>query len=309
MIRHLVLGCLVALLPSLVAAQIVTLPDGAQQVSNRVSPLDSYALPVAPFDGQSVPTQQFEGRVERDTWRLSGTALTTLQLLDPLRDQIARAGYEIVFQCQDRECGGFDFRFQTEVVPAPDMQVDIRNYRFVSAVRGSDRAISLLVSRSRTAAYVQVITVAPGEDVATAIPPGGQPGTGSGIVDANDPIRELTERGHVVLGDLDFATGADALGPGPYRSLQRLASHLRENPDLRIAVVGHTDSSGALQDNIALSKRRAAAVRTRLIEEHGVSAARVEAEGMGYLAPVASNLTAQGREANRRVEAILLPGG
>ena len=112
--------------------------------------------------------------------------------------------------------------------------------------------------------------------------------------------------GHVVLGDLDFGSGADTLGLGPYGSLAALAAFLADNPGIRIALVGHTDSIGALDQNIALSKRRAVAVRMRLIDSHGAAPDRIDAEGMGYLAPVASNLTEPGRLANRRVEAILL---
>ena len=63
---------------------------------------------------------------------------------------------------------------------------------------------------------------------------------------------------------------------------------------------------GSLQGNISLSKRRAQSVRQRLIDAHGVPPERMEAEGMGYLSPVASNLQEQGRDQNRRVEVILL---
>ena len=70
--------------------------------------------------------------------------------------------------------------------------------------------------------------------------------------------------------------------------------------------MGHTDTVGGLEANVALSRRRAASVRDRLIERHGVPAEQLEAHGTGYLAPVAPNTTAEGREANRRVEAVLL---
>jgi len=76
---------------------------------------------------------------------------------------------------------------------------------------------------------------------------------------------------------------------------------------MRIALVGHTDTVGGLQGNIALSRERAQAVRQRLIDDYDIAPERVEAEGTGYLAPLATNRTAEGREANRRVEAVLLP--
>jgi len=96
------------------------------------------------------------------------------------------------------------------------------------------------------------------------------------------------------------------LGDAGAGALERLAAFLKDQPTVRIALVGHTDSVGSLQPNIALSRSRAAAVRDRLIEIYDIPPAQIEAEGMGYLAPVASNLTAQGREDNRRVEAVLL---
>ena len=92
-----------------------------------------------------------------------------------------------------------------------------------------------------------------------------------------------------------------------YGSLKDLAAFLEEVPDGTLVLVGHTDTVGDLETNIRLSKRRAEAVRTRLIGSFNVDPRRVQAEGNGYLSPVASNLTEAGREANRRVEAILKP--
>ena len=73
-----------------------------------------------------------------------------------------------------------------------------------------------------------------------------------------------------------------------------------------MALVGHTDDTGALQANVAVSTRRAEAVRARLIETYGVAANRIEAQGAGYMAPITSNATPEGRDINRRVEAVLL---
>lgn len=85
-----------------------------------------------------------------------------------------------------------------------------------------------------------------------------------------------------------------------------LAGYLTDNPNTRLALVGHTDDTGALQANIAVSKSRAEAVRTRLIDAHGVAPDRIEAQGVGYLSPLTSNATPEGRDLNRRVEAVLL---
>ena len=75
---------------------------------------------------------------------------------------------------------------------------------------------------------------------------------------------------------------------------------------MRIALVGHTDNIGGLDGNIALSVSRAQAVRERLITQYAISPDRLEARGMGYLSPHTTNTTEAGREANRRVEAVVL---
>jgi OOP family OmpA-OmpF porin len=72
-----------------------------------------------------------------------------------------------------------------------------------------------------------------------------------------------------------------------------------------VVLVGHTDASGGLAGNTALSRARAASVRDRLMAEYAVPAAQITAEGVGYLAPRATNKTEDGRARNRRVEAIL----
>ncbi|WP_170762789.1 OmpA family protein [Ruegeria lacuscaerulensis] len=288
------------LLAGPIAAQELTLPAGARQLSDRASPLDSYDLPTGPYADGIVPARKTEGRVERITWRLQSGSSTTLQLLAPLRDQIVAQGYDVLFECEARACGGFDFRFGTEVVPTPDMYVAIQDYRFLSATRGNE-VLSLLVSRNPPNGYVQMIRVTP---VDAEVPP---------PLVIEEPVKqtvsllaELERDGHVILDDLHFRTGEMTLGDGPFPSLGLIARFLKDNPDKRLALVGNTDDTGTLDANISVSTGRAQAVRARLIEEHGVAADRLEARGIGYLAPFTSNATPEGRDLNRRVEAVLL---
>lgn len=307
-LRLATLSFLLSLVGESALAVELTLTAGAKQLANRVSLLDSYELPVGPVQNGDLPVRHFEGRVQRETWRIDSGSITTLQLLKPLRDQIKQAGFELIFECEDRGCGGFDFRFGTEVVPTPDMYVDIQDFRFLSATDGDRRAIGVLVSRSRSAAYLQVIQTSSVENLTLPVStqaPALEMSEDSGKK-GKDLVAKLQREGHVVLDDLDFGTGADALGQGPYQSLRQLAEFLKDNPDLVVMFVGHTDSIGGLEENIALSKRRAEVVRERMLDLYEVPSAQVDAQGMGYLAPVASNLDANGRALNRRVEAVLL---
>jgi OOP family OmpA-OmpF porin len=120
-----------------------------------------------------------------------------------------------------------------------------------------------------------------------------------------DVVAELERLGHVVLADLDFASGSASLGDGPVQSLDVIVAYLNANPTRQITFVGHTDATGSLEANIALSRRRAEAARA-YVSARGVSNAQVAADGVGFLSPRATNLTVAGRETNRRVEAVLI---
>jgi OOP family OmpA-OmpF porin len=307
MIRFLAFWAVLVLVPFSAAAVELTLPTGARQLADRTVAFDTYALPTGVYKNGDLPTPQLEGRILTETWRISGATATTLQLLAPLRAQLEAQGFDLTFECEDRNCGGFDFRFLIDVVPAPDMFVDIRNFRFLSAVNAKKEAVGILVSPSGSAAYIQIINVVPLTEgsLVTTIAPTGVPSTGTPAT--STLAQALLDAGHVVLPDLVFETGSTALGTRPYAALESLSGFLNSNRQFRVVLVGHTDATGDLGGNIDLSRQRAAAVRDRLIENYGVNPDQVEAQGMGYLAPVASNLTPEGREANRRVEAVLLP--
>ncbi|MHB1213810.1 MAG: OmpA family protein [Thiobacillus sp.] len=114
-----------------------------------------------------------------------------------------------------------------------------------------------------------------------------------------------TARGAVItLGDVLFAVNKAQLSAGGMRNLQKLADFMKQYPERKILVEGHTDSTGSQAFNQALSKRRADAVRTALVDM-GVGGDRIETRGYAEAYPVASNNTATGRQLNRRVEIIL----
>jgi outer membrane protein OmpA-like peptidoglycan-associated protein len=113
-----------------------------------------------------------------------------------------------------------------------------------------------------------------------------------------------TDRGMVVtLGDVLFDTGQATLKPGADLQIDRLAAFLKEHPQTKIMIEGHTDSVGSDAYNDALSQRRADAVAHALIVR-GVDSDDVHSIGRGKSFPVATNDTAAGRQQNRRVEVV-----
>ena len=291
-------------------ASDLKLPAGAKILSERQSPLARYALPIGAATNDKVPVRNFEGQVLRRTWRLTGLT-SAMQLFVPMRQQVQNAGYEVQFECQAMSCGGFDFRFGIEVVPAPDMLVDIGDFQFLSATRGDDQALSLLVSRSGVSTYIQLIEVTPSDVEPIGVAPiDDHPNVVSPEqpeqTEEVDIAKALAADGRVVLKGLVFDTGSARLGVGPFEALAQLAAVLNASPEMRVSLVGHTDNVGNQTANITLSQQRAEAVRKRIIEQFEIDGSRIGSAGVGYMAPLTSNLTPGGRDANRRVEAVLL---
>jgi outer membrane protein OmpA-like peptidoglycan-associated protein len=109
-----------------------------------------------------------------------------------------------------------------------------------------------------------------------------------------------------VLQQVHFATGSATIEPDSFPMLGEIVSLLKANPSIkRMRIEGHTDNRGDADMNLDLSKRRAASVRTWLVQ-HGIEDGRLESEGYGLTRPIESNDTEEGRLANRRVEFKIL---
>lgn len=117
--------------------------------------------------------------------------------------------------------------------------------------------------------------------------------------DARLRFREALDA--IDLGAVAFEPGSATVAASSERALEALEALLREFPEARVRVSGHTDDTGPAASNLALSRARARAVADRLVAR-GIDAGRVVAQGYGETQPVASNATAAGRARNRRIE-------
>lgn len=109
----------------------------------------------------------------------------------------------------------------------------------------------------------------------------------------------------IVLEGVLFESGRATIQPQSFPRLDRVAEYMTHRPSTRIRVAGHTDNVGDPERNQTLSEERAEAVREYLISQ-GIDGSRIEAVGYGDQRPVASNDTDEGRQQNRRIEAIEL---
>jgi OOP family OmpA-OmpF porin len=292
-------------------------PPMAEATASRTEALSSRKLPIGPYADGVLPTQRAEGAVEVVAYRLPLETGSTLELLQTLRGQLVRAGFVVIFECETEACGGFDFRYGLDVLSEPDMHVNLSDFRYLSARRGAVEDLAVLVSRAGQIGFVQVTRVARdaggltapevttplvvadppklaadlGQSAATTVAPGLVAGLESGL--------------SMVMADLVFEPGSSSLSTGLYDSVAKLAGWLAADPRRKVMLVGHTDASGGFEANLRLSQLRAESVRQALLSIQGVVPDQVQAEGIGPLAPRATNLTEEGRRQNRRVEVMV----
>ena len=114
----------------------------------------------------------------------------------------------------------------------------------------------------------------------------------------------LAEKGRVATQGIYFDTGSDRIRPESTPTLKEIGTMLKDHPDLKLTIEGHTDNVGSAQSNQALSEKRASAVRQYLIDSYQLDGARLTAKGLGASKPAAGNETAEGRQQNRRVELV-----
>ena len=121
-----------------------------------------------------------------------------------------------------------------------------------------------------------------------------------------DTRNKLLTEGKLVTYGIYFDVNKDVVKPESYGTLKDIAAVLNEVPDVKVKIVGHTDSVGDDAKNMDLSKRRAAAVKAELAKSFGVNADRLVTDGLGESKPVAPNDTPVNKALNRRVEFIKL---
>ena len=257
--------------------------------------------PGEPGNRKAEKSEGLEGKVTRISYYLPEDR-STLEVFRNYEGALKEAGFEILYTCGNKECGGRDFNH--EVVEYNSMFGD--NYsdqRYLAAKLPRDEGdiyVSLYTVKNTTGGgkdrnhiytQVDVIEVAPMKE-------------GMVTVDADAMAEEIFETGSISIYGIYFDFDKAEIKPQSAAAIKEIATLLKNNPNLRLFIVGHTDNKGGLDYNIDLSRKRADAVVAVLVEEHGIDSARVTPRGLGFLAPVASNKTEEGRAKNRRVQLV-----
>ncbi|MFH0974698.1 MAG: OmpA family protein [Spirochaetota bacterium] len=124
------------------------------------------------------------------------------------------------------------------------------------------------------------------------------------MADAAQMARDIKDTGKVALYGIYFDTNKAEVKKESEPALKEIAKLLKENPTMKIYVVGHTDSDGNFDHNDKLSEARAKSVVKELTAKYGIAANRMAGYGVGPLCPVQSNKSKDGKAKNRRVELV-----
>ena len=114
----------------------------------------------------------------------------------------------------------------------------------------------------------------------------------------------LASTGRWTTQGILFDTGKSDIKPESTPTLKEIAATLKQHPELKIEVQGHTDNVGKPDANLKLSQARADAVKQALTTEYGINGSQLTAKGYGDTKPATDNKTAEGRQNNRRVELV-----
>ena len=238
--------------------------------------------------------RKVEGKITRILYRVPPGS-SALEVFRNFQARVGEAGYESIFSGGPGDIRPYDFKYKHPVEILDKTSIGNEIY-YLSAKKSSGAGeiyLSVLVS-PHSGGDGQRVRVIAAETKTMEMQ----------MTDAEKMQLDIGATGKVVLYGIYFDHDRASIKPESKATLDEIAKLLGSQSSLKLIVVGHTDNSGRFDYNMDLSQRRAQAVADTLIAEYGIARNRLRSEGVGYLAPTASNDTDQGRTLNRRVELV-----
>jgi outer membrane protein OmpA-like peptidoglycan-associated protein len=238
-------------------------------------------------DEEILKPLQVEGRVTRLAYE-NPQGRSSTEIFANYRQALQQAGFEILFACQEKECGPtYASSRWARVTGLKYFAPDMRYLAGKSSKGGQDIYVAVLVAKLRH--QIEVVEVTEMQ---------------TGLVTAKAIADGLLLDGRVVLDGILFDTDKATIRLESKPALDVIAKYLEDKPALKVFIVGHTDGTGGFDHNLSLSRNRATAVATALSRDYGIAADRLASHGIGPLAPQKTNQNEGGRAQNRRVEMV-----
>lgn len=283
---------------------------GSEIIYHEVTELEEYVLPLAGLDddGELVDTKRVKGDLTRIQYKAPEDS-STFELYQNYETALKDAGFEILFSGTDKELhwnwtrilylsGDANKPLPSDVLEE-NLLISEDDFRYLSAE---------LVEEDMNDIYVALCVAlgsrADGPGIQLDVIETREADLDKIEVRTDTLARKISSRGAMAIHDIYFDTDKAELKPESEPALAEIAAFLKQETELRLYVVGHTDSTGDFKYNMELSQNRAEAVVVELVNEYNISADRLKAYGVGPLSPAASNETEEGRAHNRRVELV-----
>lgn len=262
-------------------------PGSRIQTYSQVD-FDQYPLALGVANNRPSNIQNIEGKVTKIGY-VNPAGRSAFEIYSNYADALKKAGFETLWSCQGQACGQAMYWSPVNGLTASGGFAELRYL----TVRGKvgDQVVTIAMAVNTTGTTVHIVE-------------GKAMDAGLVTASAAELAAGIDRDGHISVYNIFFDTGRADLKPESKAALDEVAGLLKSRPNLRVLVVGHTDSTGAFDMNMKLSADRAAAVVKALIGTYGIAASRLGAHGAGPLAPVASNRTEEGKARNRRVDLV-----
>jgi outer membrane protein OmpA-like peptidoglycan-associated protein len=303
--------------------------DGSIIIGYKFEKFGEFTFPLgplapAPAGGERLPSkaQHAEGQRTRVLYT-APVGRSSLEVLRNYEQELVKAGFATVYQCAASQCGDsnvaehylWTMENRLSNYPPPHSgraPGQVTEYAFSSAK--DQRLLTAHRTGAAGDAWVSVYVAVGAFDMHAEtnnhplalvdLVESAAMETKMVTVDASAMARGIAATGHVALYGILFDTAKTDIKPESTSTIAEVAKYLKQNPSVKLYVVGHTDNVGGHDYNMDLSARRAASVVRELTATHAVAAARLKPAGTGPLAPVAPNDAEDGRAKNRRVELV-----
>ena len=288
---------------------------GSDLIGYRAPRVDEYLLPLGPPRSMAPPayakSDPLEGLVSYYTY-MAPAGRTPVALYRNYKEEFGRLGIDTLYEKGAGQPGWFGPTFNDVAAASGVSQIlayDETEERllvgrskdtnptyyvvFVTAYKDGVIPDRLRGKIEKGRALAQLVVVTP-QEVENRMT----------FVNADDMKQALRDSGRVALYGVYFDSDKDVVRAESKPTLGEIAKLMKNEPTLRLHVVGHTDNQGNPAYNVDLSQRRASSVARTLTSSYGIGAKRMDSFGCGQYSPAAANGTEDGRAKNRRVELV-----
>ncbi len=287
--------------------------EGSEIVKYDYRDYDSLVIPLgkAPDSQTLVDSRQVEGTITRLTYKIP-MGRSPLETVRNYEKELQAEGFQILFSAQKDALGSYfaEAAGYKEIqwppnVPGLTLNSDKQIYLAAEKIGPEGTVIASLyavenrfwagnlknIEKGQTLLHVDIIESKAMEEKMVTVA-------------AEEMAEQISASGSVALYGIYFDTDKADIKPESAETLEQITKLLKDNSDLKLLVVGHTDNVGSFNYNMELSRERATAVVKELTQNYAIAAERLMSAGVSYASPVASNRTEDGRVKNRRVELV-----